>query len=66
MLLRGWARASLARTPLLAAPDRGPHWGPLPFGLRPHGGGPSIDGATGDLFMAFAKKELETSTFGLE
>lgn len=25
-----------------------------------------IDGATGDLFMAFAKKELETSTFGLE
>ncbi|NWJ39893.1 MAG: 2-oxo acid dehydrogenase subunit E2 [Geothrix sp.] len=25
-----------------------------------------IDGATGDLFMAFVKKELETSTFGLE
>ena len=25
-----------------------------------------VDGATGDLFMAFAKKELETSTFGLE
>ncbi len=25
-----------------------------------------IDGATGDLFMAFIKKELETSTFGLE
>ena len=26
----------------------------------------AIDGATGDLFMAFVKKELETSTFGLE
>ncbi len=25
-----------------------------------------IDGATGDLFMAFVKKELENSTFGLE
>jgi 2-oxoglutarate dehydrogenase E2 component (dihydrolipoamide succinyltransferase) len=25
-----------------------------------------IDGAIGDLFMAFVKKELETSTFGLE
>ncbi|MDR3684912.1 MAG: dihydrolipoamide acetyltransferase family protein [Geothrix sp.] len=25
-----------------------------------------IDGATGDLFMAFVKKELEASTFGLE
>ncbi len=25
-----------------------------------------IDGATGDLFMALVKKELETSTFGLE
>jgi 2-oxoglutarate dehydrogenase E2 component (dihydrolipoamide succinyltransferase) len=25
-----------------------------------------IDGATGDLFMAFVKRELETSTFGLE
>jgi 2-oxoglutarate dehydrogenase E2 component (dihydrolipoamide succinyltransferase) len=25
-----------------------------------------IDGATGDLFMAFVKKELETSSFGLE
>ncbi|WP_257308528.1 dihydrolipoamide acetyltransferase family protein [Geothrix fuzhouensis] len=25
-----------------------------------------VDGATADLFMAFAKKELETSTFGLE
>jgi 2-oxoglutarate dehydrogenase E2 component (dihydrolipoamide succinyltransferase) len=25
-----------------------------------------IDGAAGDLFMAFVKKELETSTFGLE
>jgi 2-oxoglutarate dehydrogenase E2 component (dihydrolipoamide succinyltransferase) len=25
-----------------------------------------IDGATGDLFMAFVKKELETSNFGLE
>lgn len=25
-----------------------------------------IDGATGDLFMAYAKKELETSNFGLE
>ena len=25
-----------------------------------------VDGATGDLFMAFAKKELETSAFGLE
>jgi len=25
-----------------------------------------IDGATGDLFMAFVKKELETSIFGLE
>ena len=25
-----------------------------------------VDGATGDLFMAVAKKELETSTFGLE
>jgi 2-oxoglutarate dehydrogenase E2 component (dihydrolipoamide succinyltransferase) len=25
-----------------------------------------IDGAVGDLFMAFVKKELETSTFGLE
>jgi len=24
------------------------------------------DGATGDLFMAFVKKELENSTFGLE
>jgi 2-oxoglutarate dehydrogenase E2 component (dihydrolipoamide succinyltransferase) len=25
-----------------------------------------IDGAVGDLFMAFVKKELENSTFGLE
>jgi hypothetical protein len=50
----------------LAAPEREPHWGSLPFSLRLHGGGPPIDGATGDLFMAFVKKELETSTFGLE
>jgi hypothetical protein len=91
MTLRGRARASLARTPHLAAPEREPHWGSLPFSLRLHRGGPPIDGAVGDLFTwrllrhalrgtpsvrwasappaaswPSLKKELETSTFGLE